>query len=631
MKRGTPKTAGAGRFVAPWGMLGLAVLVGGGAGLERIIVKNFSVCPAHYPPPNQVRMKSLLEGAQAQALNATQYLVTEAKLQTFQTNGHRELLVETPQCIYNSAQRSVSSSETLRVSAGEGKFSIAGEGFLWQQTNASLALSNSAGLVISNQVHSIVHPDVLAGEATQTPAPGGARMRGGLDVFSDSFDYATDSGLGIYRGKVRVMGTNLNLTAGRLTLELPMQEHQLQRVTAEQAVVADYEGTHATGEKATYATRTSLLEVSGHPEWQSGERQGRGDELTIDATNKIFLARGHAFLRMPSRGLAVSGLLPAASPSGATAPAAPRSFVEVLCDNYDLRTNRAVFRDQVRLSELAGGEIKGKLSCGLLTVSYAGTNQLEKMVAEGGVMIEHEDQRLSSAKAIYEATNSLLELIDAPAWQVGPRAGKGDSIRIDTQREEMFVTGHASMRLPSSQMGQMTSLASRLGPATNSPPPANEMAEIFSDNYSVGRDTARFDGNVRIEHPHISWACRQMTVNLPAAGGRVGKIVADQAVRFDLVDAGGEKIRGSGERAVYTYNVTGAITNELIELTGNPCLTLTNGTFRGEGFRFDCLRHTLRSMPGPYGLRGLGPPANTNTAAWPRTKAKTKPAAKAKK
>jgi lipopolysaccharide export system protein LptA len=622
MKRRKPKAAGAEQAFAAGVLLGAALLAASGAGLERLVVKNFSVCPAHYPPPHQTQMKSLLEGAQGQSISSTQYLVTEAKLQTFRESGEPELVVQTPECVYNSALRTISSPGALRVLTGDGKFSISGEGFLWQQTNANLAISNGASLTISNHVHSVMHPDVLAGGSPERQAQ---RPGGGLEVFSDRFDYATALGQGSYQRNVRVTGTNLNLTAARLTIDLPMHERELQRVTAEGAVVADYEGTHATGQKATYTTRTSLLDVFGHPAWESGERRGSGDHLSIDATNKVFVTTGNAFLRMPAQGLSVMSLLPA-STNAAAAPAAatPKSFVEIDCRQYELRTNRAEFREQVRMREVSGTDLKGQLTCGNLVATYVGTNQLERMAADGGVIIEREDQRLSGARAIYDATNGVLDLIDQPQWRVGLREGDGDSIRIDTRREEMLVTGRASMRLPAAQLGAITRLAGGPIGRTNAPTPPSEPAKLFSDSYRVGRDTAQFAGNVRIEHPRIRWACRDLTVTLPPAGGRVSRIEADRAVEFDLLDAKGEKIHGTGDRAVYTYGVTGAITNEIIELTGNPVLATTNGTFQGDILLLNCLSHKVIS-PGRYGIHGVAPSLGTNRVAGLRGKPKSKP------
>jgi len=49
------------------------------------------------------------------------------------------------------------------------------------------------------------------------PAGGAA-----VEIFSDQFEYATNSGVAFYRGNVRLTGTNLALVGGMLTVVLPM-------------------------------------------------------------------------------------------------------------------------------------------------------------------------------------------------------------------------------------------------------------------------------------------------------------------------------------------------------------------------------------------------------------------------
>ena len=71
----------------------------------------------------------------------------------------------------------------------------------------------------------------------------------GIDIFSDQFEYAEHSGLGVYQGNVRVAGTNLTSTAGKMTIVLSAAERRLQTLTAEQNVIIDYEKIHATGER----------------------------------------------------------------------------------------------------------------------------------------------------------------------------------------------------------------------------------------------------------------------------------------------------------------------------------------------------------------------------------------------
>src|SRR6266850_2653863 len=312
---------GAGKMQAPHIVIGLAALcLALSAGVYRaqqVEANKFKL--AEYWPLHETQMKSLLEGARGQHRADGTTLITEAKLQTFSENGESEMVVECPQCLHNPVQRSLNSAGPLRVQTADGKFSIAGEGFLWQQTNSSL--------FISNRVHTIVHPDLLEGQSSDTPT--NALDAKGIEIFSERFAYGANTGKGIYQRDVRVAGTNLALTSEQLTVVLPMRERQLQSILAEQQVVIDYESVHTTGERVTYSAATGVVQVQDHPAWRSGVREGSGDELIIDRTNKIFHANGNAWLKMPGQSMGASGFLPRPASLITNALPATNQFVEI--------------------------------------------------------------------------------------------------------------------------------------------------------------------------------------------------------------------------------------------------------------------------------------------------------------
>ena len=71
--------------------------------------RNFKVSPEFYPAPNAQQMKSLLQGAEAEPQAGNKVLIRQAKLQTFKVTGEQELMVETPECVYDSVSRQISS------------------------------------------------------------------------------------------------------------------------------------------------------------------------------------------------------------------------------------------------------------------------------------------------------------------------------------------------------------------------------------------------------------------------------------------------------------------------------------------------------------------------------------------
>ena len=566
-----------------------------------------------YYPPQQTQLKSVLECSHAQRLPDGRFLITNAKYRTFRLTGEGEMAVEAPQCTYDQGQRTISSDGLIHAQTADGKFSIEGEGFLYRQTNSTL--------FVSNRVHTIIHPELLSRQSATTTTNAAAEQAPGIDVFSDRFEYAEQSGLGMYQDNVRVTGTDLASTAGKLTVLLQVAERQLQTLTAEHKVIIDYQKIHATGEEASYSADTGLIQMTGQPTWRIEQRDGSGDKLVFDRTNKVFQASGHARLKMPAQSMGASGFLSGAGPASATSLPPTNEFVEVLCDSYELRTNLAVFREQVRVSDRLGDQPRGSMTCELMTLTFSGTNEFQKMVAERKVVIAQEDKQFTAEKAEYTGTNGLLDLTGNPAWRAGLRQGKGDLVRVQLAREEMLVSGNAVMKLPKAELGQSAFTA--LGKPTpgESKATTNEFAEIYSQEYFLTPASALFRGGARIEHPQMKWVCQEMTMlSLPELGKTGRIIIAEPGVVFDVRDDQGRNIHGTGDKAIYTHRITPTLTNDVMELTGNPAvLAATNFVGRNKVITLDLASHTFVAS-GKYKLWAAAPAGAPTTFRPPKTR-----------
>jgi lipopolysaccharide export system protein LptA len=614
--------------------LGRAQKVGSGTGIK------FS---DYYDPPHSTQMKWLLEGASAVPLaGGRSFRVNEAKAQTFRESGEGELVVEAPQCVYDSDLRQVNSPGLLHLRTADGSFFLDGEGFSWQQANAVL--------FVSNRVHTIVHPELASPQTAGTHTNTAARPSPPIEVFSDQFDYSETTGRGVYRGNVRVAGTNLAMSSEIMTVLVAGAERRLQSMISETNVACSYGTIQATAQRATYAVDTGLVHLTGSPTWRDGPREGRGDELVLDQTNRVFRADGHAWLKMPGRSLSTVGVLPQARSPRTSAPPSTNEFAEVLCDSYEIRTNSALFTDQVRVTERRDNQLKGKMDCDKLSLAFTGTNQLQRMVAEDHVIVEQETNRLNcrlltltfagtndlqrmvaqhdvvieqatnrftAGTAVYTATNGLLDLTENPAWRAGQREGKGDRIFVDVQRQEMTVLTNAFMRVPASEFGRSTVFEA--GPAPKPGTGKAQFAEVFSRDYTVRPDGALFRGDVRLDHPQMQWTCGQVEALAPRGASKTNHVVAEGAVVFEVTDDKGQKVHGTGDKAVYSYGVSGIVTNETMVLTGNPALLAgTNFTGTNKVFILDLARHGL-GAPGKYSfvVQGLGKGGSTNLVLIP--------------
>ena len=112
----------------------------------------------YFDAPHQQQMKSRLSGAEAQPLAGGLLVVKKLKLETFGMDGKTEYIVEAPDCVYDTLERTASSPGALKFQTGDGKFRVEGNGFLWRQNDSFLTISNNVRTVIENPTESKTKP-----------------------------------------------------------------------------------------------------------------------------------------------------------------------------------------------------------------------------------------------------------------------------------------------------------------------------------------------------------------------------------------------------------------------------------------------------------------------------------------
>ncbi|MCX6884213.1 MAG: hypothetical protein NTX27_04135 [Verrucomicrobia bacterium] len=574
-------------------------------------LKGFTVSPEFYT--NSSQMKSLLKGAEAEPLPGGLVRLSGVRLQRFHPDGTPELLVTAPECLFDNKTRIASSTGRLEASSADGRFVMSGLGFASEQTPPRLFISNRVQTVI---LVPTVESNPLTTGMTPSPALRGTNLTS-LAVESDQFVYSGETGMGIYTGNVRVAGTNLNLESDTLTIKVPMQERKFQTVAARSRVHINYAGVQATGDTADYDSTTGLLRVGGNPAWEMQGRKGRADELLIDRTNRTFTAQGNSWLRLPGQSLGDFNLQ-----QNSTNQPAPKSgtnqFIEIRSPTCTFHTNFAVFGEPVRVEQFEDEHSQSVLTCQHLTVRSTGTNELQSILAERDIRIEQGANRFMAGTALFTATNRMLWLTNQPRWESGPRNGTADLLLLDGVDRALVARGNATMSLPASELAQ-TSFA--LGPSrTNTPSTLTDTtARVTCSEYRLSPESAYFRENVRLDHPQMAWECQRLLVQIPPTGGRVERLVAEEKVSFNFLDSHGQKLSGRGEKAVYNYTVTPTATNDLMELTGNPILQTTNGTFQNPIFLLNLGTGKLVA-PGTFKMHGEIPGADTNMFRFPSLK-----------
>lgn len=126
--------------------------------MTGIEAMDFKIQLEMYPPPNETQVKTLLEGAKAEPGPNGRILLSAASVKTFETNGTLQLVADAPKCVFDSTGKTVSSDGALKVHTADGKFVLEGQGFVLQQTNSDLVISNNVHTIIWNMTDRLSKP-----------------------------------------------------------------------------------------------------------------------------------------------------------------------------------------------------------------------------------------------------------------------------------------------------------------------------------------------------------------------------------------------------------------------------------------------------------------------------------------
>ena len=150
------------------------------------------------------------------------------------------------------------------------------------------------------------------------------------------------------------------------------------------------------------------------------------------------------------------------------------------------------------------------------------------------------------------------------------------------------------------------------------PRPPRAPTQIYSDNgadFDLNGHQAIYRGHVRVDDPQMKLTCERLVADMPQAGGRPNRIVAETNVVIDFTDTKGQTNHATGDKAVYVYSEQGGVTNETVTLTGNPQMENDQGTLTGDVIVFDRLNNHLTASNQKMVLRQNfnGAMADTNS------------------
>jgi lipopolysaccharide transport protein LptA len=129
-------------------------------------------------------------------------------------------------------------------------------------------------------------------------------------------------------------------------------------------------------------------------------------------------------------------------------------------------------------------------------------------------------------------------------------------------------------------------------PATNAPA-AKAPTQINSDaaDFDLNTRQAVYRGNVTVVDPQVKLTCGWLVVDLPSAGAHLSHVVAETNVVIDFADGKGQTYHVTAAKAVYAYQVEGAVTNETVTFTGSPKVETTQSTIESEPMIWDRVRN----------------------------------------
>ncbi|HVY71362.1 MAG TPA: LptA/OstA family protein [Verrucomicrobiae bacterium] len=232
-------------------------------------------------------------------------------------------------------------------------------------------------------------------------------------------DYLFQGGVVEFRGNVRANSqAGWKLSAALVTVRTQANSNRVENIQAERDVIVDFQQGgktgRATGDRAVYDAVTSDVTMTGNAMWRSQNYSGSGDELVVNTREKEmdYAVRGNAILRLPGSTVGqFRGFLPGATATTNRPPPGTNQFLEIRSGQYRLRDRVATFTDHVRAINPPA-----QLTCAkLVTYLMRDADRLERIEAEGSVVLNQEDSRVSAERmtAKFSSQTNRVEQLTA--------------------------------------------------------------------------------------------------------------------------------------------------------------------------------------------------------------------------
>lgn len=594
-------------FLVP-GLVAAAVLIasltshGQSKSTPLVQASGFSAS-GYYPEPNHTRMKFRIRGDQGSPESENRFRVTQLRLETFRVSGEAEMVIAAPDCVYDPAKRTASSPGHLKVETGDGRFSVEGEGFLWQGLDSTLT--------ISNQVRSVIHRSTNA-------EPGDVRLP--LIITARQFEFDMPNTRGVYRGEVHGDDPEMEFSCGVLTATGSTNTQTFEVLMAEQDVslLNKKDGLRATGDRAVYTRVDEKMVMSGNMTWKRGRQEGRADSATIDRRERSLDVQGNVTMRAPRETLGLGGFF--LSTTNATPAAAESS---PLVDLFAQRFQH--FLDRSNLTVVDGGvrivDATNQLSCDKLTVESP-TPGDQTATAEGNVVMTQGSQGhgIRADRAVYTKADERMVFTGQPSWTTDQSDGRANRVTVYNATQEIHAEGDVATKVA---LGEQQDELFSFFPGAGDTNQSSRVIEVFARELTARERRVTFLGDARahqspltgseprlrsdkfeirfgtsanqvesiraVEHvvyeqgvrgitngPNVyrRLTTRSLTARTAATTGALSELLADHDVRIEQSGS-----LATGDRATYTaatdsFEVSGKPTLESAQMTITDARTL---------------------------------------------------------
>ncbi len=226
---------------------------------------------------------------------------------------------------------------------------------------------------------------------------------GEQEAKADKFTYDKSknflTGVGHVQTKFPNHGTNAasgfsEMFADFATMQMPPDHGPVQSMLAEGNVVITNHADQsvAMGQKAQYAHDTDTFELTGDPSWSDKQMEVHGQLLSMVQSKKAYSAHGGAKLKIKLAGKEKG--------SRGFISTSTNQWLYVTSHLLDYRNGLAAFDNEVEAKLYEGETLQGTLRCELLTVRFAASNQIEKIVAHQAVHVSKTPDALWAEKTL---------------------------------------------------------------------------------------------------------------------------------------------------------------------------------------------------------------------------------------